>query len=396
MILERFKNIEIFKEKNYAVIGIVLGDSVRYEVLLISKNKVNLSISKSFSTQDLDNLKKELPAKVPLILNFSGKGIINKKVGAKDNYIKEVLFNANLEDFYIYTATSKAHNFVSVCRKNIVDEQINEFRKIGHHIIDYSIGPFVAISSIGIMKESVLSLENEEVVFANGSIVDYRRISNKSTDYKYCVGNDLLKGKEVVLLSSLLNNLYPSGAIEYDKGFLLENQKNYRLKKVFDFFAVASMVTVLTLLLCSYLLLNYFNNKYIEYEEQLYHFNDNYHKIKQMEEDLMNKQFMVENSGVLKGQFLSFYINELIGSLPGEITLSGLEVNPLEKKVKINEPISIQSDIVVITGETSHSIYVHRWVNKISEEPWVDKVEILSLNRVDKNTGAFSLKIEIL
>ncbi|UII80127.1 hypothetical protein [Flagellimonas sp. CMM7] len=394
-MLELFKHIDIFNDKVFAVIGITLGDSIKYRALVLEKNKENLSIVKSFAVGDFDEIKKEIKTNVPIILNFSGKGIISKKTRANGNYIKEVLFNGNPDDFYIYTVFQNAHNFVSICRKEVIDEQIHKFEKTKYKTIDYSIGPYVACLGKSMFKEDVLRLDDGELIFANGNITDHVRRTKESLVVKYKVGNNNLDGNEIVLLSSLLNNLYPSDIIDYDNELLSANLNDQKLKKVFDYCSVGTLALFLLTLLGSYMLLGHYNEKYVEYEKGLYHFNDNYSQIKKMEEDLINKRFIVENSGVLNKNFISFYINEIASSVPEGILLGNLKVNPLLKKVKGSEPISIGTNIILIEGETNNSFYLNQWVKKLKTKPWTNKIEILNLNKVDRNADLFSLKINI-
>ncbi|MBR9855763.1 MAG: hypothetical protein GYB37_14490 [Algicola sp.] len=394
-MLERLKNIELFKQKYYAVIGLRIGQQVVYDILLLEKEKENLSISKSFSTNNFGDIKREVSIKTPIILNFSGTGIISKKVNREGNYMKEVLFNVKKEDFYNYTVHQSTSNYVSISRKESIEYHFEQFKKEKYNIVDYSIGPFVALLCVDFLKNETLLLENEELIFSNGNLTDYRKSSKDIEAVNYKIGSDLISGSEVILLSSMLNYLYPVEDIDYEKGFLSEGLKEYRFKKTFDYLAVGGLVAFLAALLGSYLLLRYFNKEYVEYEQQLYHFNDSFSQIKQMEKELANKQFLAENTGVFNKKFLSFYINELMESIPEGILISKLHVNPLEESVKANEPISLQPNIIRVEGEASNSFYVNQWVKNIKKAQWVDKVEIMGLNRVDKHTELFLLRIKI-
>lgn len=394
-MLEKLKNIRIINERDYAAIGIVLEEPIRYDVLLLHKEKDDLAISKSFSTTEFTEIKKEIPKGTPVVLNFSGKGVINKMVGTNGDYLKEVLFSAKPEDFHIYRVSQGIQNFVSICRKDIVSRYITQLKEAKYHPMDYSIGPFVARVCAGIIEESVFRVQNGELSFSDGMLMGYRGASGNTDVKRYKVGGEWMKGGDVVLLSSVLNSLYPSDDIDYAKELLLGSRKEYKRKRIFDLFAVVSLITFLLALLGSYLLLMYFNKEYVKYEEQLYHLNDNYAQIKKMEEELANKQSIVENSGIYKRRFLSFYINELTVSTPDGVLLNSLKINPLNKKMKMDEPISLHSNTVLIDGETSNSFFVNQWVKQIKDFEWVGKIEILNLNRADNETETFSLKIII-
>ena len=93
-MLEQIKNniLKPFQEKKYAIVGVILGDTPIYNVLIVDKKSDALSVETSFSTEDFNVVKDKVNTSVPLLLNFYGKGIINKQVSAKGNYLKEVFF----------------------------------------------------------------------------------------------------------------------------------------------------------------------------------------------------------------------------------------------------------------------------------------------------------------
>ncbi|WP_205728908.1 PilN domain-containing protein [Flagellimonas onchidii] len=389
------KNIDIFGSKTFAVIRVVFGDAIKYHVLELEKDKEQLSVKKSFAANDFDQIQKEVKTDTQIILNFSGRGVVSKKVSTKGNYIKEVLFNGNPDDFYSYTLFQDAHNFISICRKETVDGQFAIFKDAKYQVVDYSIGPFVAHIGKGMVNGDVLQLDGEQLVFRNTDLMDYARVGHELDSPTYLVGDDRLSGNEVVLLSSLLSHLYPSDSIDYDADYLFANLKEQKQKRIFEYASVGALALFLLALMGSYLLLQHYNKKYVEYEEQLYHFNDNYAQLKKMEEDVINKRFIVENSGVLNKNFISFYVNEVVKTVPEGITLNGLQVNPLLKKVKGNETISMDFNTLLINGRTSNSFFLNQWVKRLRKNPWVRKIEILNLNKVDGNSDAFSLKIDI-
>ncbi|MBC72118.1 hypothetical protein J0656_17265 [Muricauda ruestringensis] len=394
-MLAQIKNINLLDAKEFAVIGVVLGNPVRFHIGFVRKESGELRLSRTFECSNFLEVQNAIPKKIPVILNFSNKGVINRMVKAQGEYLKQVLFNARPEDFYSYVLHGNEHNFVSICRKEVVDQHIGQLRGAGYHLVDYSIGPFVVGECSGIIEEDKIRTQHGELSFSNGSLVKFEMLSNDAGEGTYTLGNDKVKGGELVWLAAVLNYLHPSERIEYEKGMLWGDKREYKRKKIFELLAVSGLVAFMSALLGSYLLLLYFNKEYVRCEEQLYHFTDNYAQIKKMEEDLANKRFIAENSGVSNKNFLSFYLNELIGTTPSGVLLNHVEVNPLDKKVKSNEPVSLQSNMILVSGETNNSYYVNQWVKQLMTFPWVAKIEIMRLNRIDGDKETFSLKLEI-
>ena len=51
--------------------------------------------------------------------------------------------------------------------------------------------------------------------------------------------------------------------------------------------------------------------------------------------------------------------------------------------------------MILVSGETNNSYYVNQWVKQLMTFPWVAKIEIMRLNRIDGDKETFSLKLEI-
>tara|TARA_R110002033_G_scaffold66981_3_gene117994 strand:- start:36967 stop:38148 length:1182 start_codon:yes stop_codon:yes gene_type:complete len=390
-MFEKLKNITLFDTSAYTILGIVLGDVDTYHILEINKIKDQLTVSKSFSTKSFKEVVKAINPNSALIVNFSGKGVISKQVLPKENYLNEVLFNASPSGFYSYTLFQKEHNFVSVARKEVIDEQFQLLKTNKLTPIDFSLGVFVSYLAQPLLLEEKIRLEQVELHFSENTLVDFK---NKDYSVKeYTLGTEIITSSDIPLLASLLNFLYPSSEIDYDKDFLIANIEERKFKKLFDLAAVGSIVVFFIALLGSYLLLNYFNREYVKSEEQLYHFNDNYFQIKKMEEELQNKEFIIRNSGIQNNKFLSFYIQEIAKSIPDHIILNSLQINPLERKIKVNEKVVLTPNLIMVEGSVNSSSHINEWVRELGAYKWIQKIEILDLKTNKDNTGSFILKI---
>jgi len=391
-MLDKLKNINPFKEKRFAVIGIVSGDVPIYDILILENKSDKLSINDSFSVKSFDEIKDRVDISIPILLNFSGKGIISKKVSAKNNYLKEVLFNASPDDFYIYELHQDGYEFVSIARKEVLDHHFNQFDKEKYLLIDYSIGPFVGVLLKRILnKESFLS-GNYRLIFQNEDLNDFNKeVASES----YSIDTDKITNSQIPLFSTLLNHLYPAEDITYDFDFLKLNKQEVVLKKVFDNAVIFLGIFFLMALLVSYVLLNYYNDQYVTYESQLYNLNHTYNQVKKLEEEKQNKVLILQESGVLKKNFISYYIHEIVNSVPGEISLSSLKINPSIKKIKHLEKIILESNTVLIEGNSKSSLPLNSWVKDLKIKKWISKIEILDYSNKRKENGKFVLKIII-
>lgn len=394
-MLEQIKNIILkpFQEKQYAIVGVVLGDIPMYNVLIIDKKSDALSIETSFSTEDFNVVKNKVNTSVPLLLNFYGKGIINKQVSAKGNYLKEVLFNASIDDFYIYELHQSQQNFISIVRKDVLEKFFALFLENKYLVVDYSIGPFVGVLFKGLSNESSIISADYELSFDENYLIGTQKLD--AITKEYVLGEERISNTQVPLFSTLLHYLYPSDDFSYEAEFLKQNKKENLLKKTFNTVATVLGIFFLSALLISYLLLNYYNDKYVSYESQLYNLNDTYNQVKKLENEKQNKTKILQESGILSQNFLSFYMYRIVNSIPNNVGLNSLKVNPTQKKIKNFEKIVFETNTIIINGNSSSSMPINSWVKELKKEKWISKIEILDFSKSRNKKSEFTLKIVV-
>ncbi|MDO6758573.1 hypothetical protein Q4566_00055 [Tamlana sp. 2_MG-2023] len=392
-MLDTLKSINPFQEKRYTIIGVIMGDIPVYEVLVLEKESDRIAVIESFTTKRFDEIRDRVEVSIPVLLNFSGKGIINKKVASEGNYLKEVLFSASPDDFYIYELQQLKFKYISIARKSALDFYFNQFENEKYILIDYSIGPFSAVLIKDILNKGAFYSGECHLIFEGDNLKEFQ-ISQLPSCY-YSIDKEKLSNSQVPLFSTLLNHLYPSDSISYNFEFLSFNKQELLLKKIFDKAVVFLGLFFLSALLSSYLLLSYFNNQYIDFESQLYNLNHTYSQVKKLEEEKRSKVLVLQESGVLKENFTSYYIQEIVSSTPREIVLNSLKVNPNNKKIKNFEKIIFESNSIFIEGSSISSLPLNMWVKKLKLKKWIAKIQILNYSNTNKNGAVFSLKINI-
>ncbi|MAO16609.1 MAG: hypothetical protein CMH44_06990, partial [Muricauda sp.] len=90
-MLAQIKNINLLDAKEFAVIGVVLGNPVRFHIGFVRKESGELRLSRTFECSNFLEVQNAIPKKIPVILNFSNKGVINRMVKAQGEYLKQVL-----------------------------------------------------------------------------------------------------------------------------------------------------------------------------------------------------------------------------------------------------------------------------------------------------------------
>ena len=119
-------------------------------------------------------------------------------------------------------------------------------------------------------------------------------------------------------------------------------------------------------------------------------------KIIELNESVSKSQKMVED--MLKGNSSksSFYINTIVQSLPNSILLSELNYQPVLKRIKAEQPINVDSNSILLSGESNNSDMFSKWLTDLENIKWINKVEILSYEDFSKSSSKFSLKLGVI
>ena len=155
------------------------------------------------------------------------------------------------------------------------------------------------------------------------------------------------------------------------------------------------LVGFLSSLLLSYLLIQYYGSKNAELNLQNVYSSQSYQLILDLEKQKENKQQLLNESGFLSSKFLSFYSYEIIKGIPGDISLTGLNIIPVSKEVKATQKISFEAKSIVIKGETFNETSFNNWMEKLKKMSWLKNFEIISFKKDKKNKSQFEIKITI-
>ncbi|MFN6946681.1 MAG: hypothetical protein ACK4ND_17160, partial [Cytophagaceae bacterium] len=84
---------------------------------------------------------------VPVCLAVTGKGILHKRLPSIENpdkreIVSQILPDARAEDFYFQFSEGDGYTYVSIIRKELLDNILEVFRKCNKYVLNISLGPF--------------------------------------------------------------------------------------------------------------------------------------------------------------------------------------------------------------------------------------------------------------
>jgi len=390
-MLQKIKN-RIIQDKTIQVVGVQFGKETCYHVLQLDNTNNELFVTGKYSNLSFEEVKSKLNKKLPLVLVFSGKGILNKKVKRTPDYKSKVLLNVNSNEFYFYEFQKKNEVFISVARKNLLEEQLELFASNAYLVVDYSIGVFSSV----LLKSFV----QKGTVVSNDVVLNF--IGDELDSFTKSVGDNIesieeqqLSAIEMPLFATGLNYYYPNQQLVYDTDFLITNREEKNYKKYFELLGGVVLGSFFLLLLLSYLLLGYYNDKTIESNTSLGMLQETYSKVKILKKERDDKKAILNESGMFTSSFLSYYINELTTDLPKTINFSEFLLFPNAKKIKQSEKVLFETNVITIEGESLSNSNFIKWYEGVKKISWVSKKSNIVKYHEDKK-GYHDFKIKIV
>ncbi|OEK09142.1 hypothetical protein A8C32_10430 [Flavivirga aquatica] len=393
-MIAKLKNI--LNNKRYYVLSISIIDGIpEYYLINVFFENNELKIEARHRSNEIDDAFKEyLKKDYPLILHIEGDNIINKSLENKTGYRKSLIFKADLDDFYFYEYKQDNTVFVSVVRKEAINNFIKEINDLNLYVIGLSFGPFVMASLLPIVKNySTISSPNYTIHINEKGINDFKKESNLNEDY--IINEDRFNQNEIPLIASFFNYKFPNDTIEFDTTFLKDNANEFKFKKWFKIAGVFSLLFFLIALFTSHLLHSSYLNTLSE-KESVYALSQKTAKeIDKLKQEKALKEKILRTSNINNKSFIAKYIVDIGNSVFPEITLKTINVIPRLRKIERDKKIDFHFNVINIKGEVRNDDVFNVWIKKIKTLKWIEKLDIVDYSQESKRINTFIIKITI-
>ncbi|WP_346882337.1 hypothetical protein [uncultured Algibacter sp.] len=394
-MLEKLKKILPFFSRYYVVNISIVGDVYEYQLIEFSFKEDELLIEKRFFSNHLDDIfTSKINKDYPLLLHIEGDAIINKVVENKTGYRNDLIFKADLNDFYFYEYQQHKEIFISICRKQHINQLIEQFAKIDKFVVHISFGPFVMANLLPVLKNySSISSSNYSLDINDSQLLAFK---NEQGEHKeYTINDDTFNQRELPLLASFLGYKYPNPNIEFDISFLKNNTSEFKYKKWFKIAGIFTLVFFLVSLTVSHFLKDYYLRSLAEKESMHALSLQTTAKINTLKEDKRIKEHILVSSGIGNTSFLTKYMAEIGNSVPSDIILNTVNVIPLSKKIKPAQKIDFKMESIIILGESKNDKSFNNWLKSIENLVWIKKMDIEDYTQESNNENTFKIKIKI-
>lgn len=380
-----------------AVVHVELtGDRTYYHYLILKKSKDEIDfVKRGERILDEDELIKTISNRYPVMLHFTGKGILSRKAVYQENYRHSILLNANMDAFYFSDYVEKKQAFSSVIRKDLVDEYVDRFTEHKCQVISVSSGPFHSALLNAILDKETLQVDGLNLIFENEVLIDFKKSLGEEVLPKPIVlGTEKLSEPLVPCAAAGAAFFNPSEKVVFPENEVIfeVNVEEARQKNIFTRFGMGMMFFFLAILFANHLYLGHLNQVSVDNAYLLDESSEQRALIADLEDEKGRKEKLLQSSGLLNKNFLSFYLMEISNSVPNKIIFDEIVLRPLKEEIKQRKKIAFEEHLVLVNGRSENSHVLSRWIEDLEEEEWLAQVDIISYD-YEKNEGVFELEM---
>jgi hypothetical protein len=334
--------------------------SLTYYYALGEKRKLSSSVTGRGICHSLEELEKAVHHAQELALCITGKGIIEKPaegiIQSVSETLQQLMPSAKPDELSVQAFTSGSRSWLAISRRNSTDEILQAFRNV-HLIVNR--------------------------VFLGSGILD----SSDSSD---------VQGNDYALCQSALGALVTTEVSFSDitGDGMLSHRRDAKFKTWFLRLFVWGPFALLALVSANYIVHSRLSEKVSEKQSIVNQYrlaSDSLLVLRQKQEE---RKKLLGNSGELHSIPASQYADQLASTLPSSVTLTELNIFPLNIEENETSRITIASDTLSIRGLTAESTSLYQWMALIKNLSWVDKLTLIDFHQ--KNTsepGAFQLEV---
>ncbi len=406
-MLNKLQHINLFQCNTVAGIDInILKDNeFIFQYVQLKKNKQAIIIDdQAKEIDDVETLKQRINPKDPVILNISGKGIIHRKIKneelTEEETLQKVFPNASVDDFYVQQMRlDDKYLYLSVIRKKTLHEIIDLFKSHHLHILNIFLGPFAVSHIIPFIDQSQeeIVLQDMKLSTNEQNIIDFQATENDTISTRYSIGSDQVPALLLKAFSAAFSYFLDEVSVNALNIPSLKNEKEeFTYKQIFIKAGWGVLIILFALLLGNYMVFTHYKKKQAHLSSELGRNKATLSKLESLQNELERKKQFITDKNILGKTKLSFFADRIAHTIPREIALDRLALNPLANKVKEHESIDIINNTITINGTTRNSTMLNQWIEKLKTFTWITQLDIINYKQETlHSTGEFAIEIKI-
>ena len=398
-----FKKIKTALNLKITYYGISYHDvngSPEFHVLQLKQQGDNLSIVTSTVFTSIEETAAALPKNHQKVLILNSSKVFTKiaTTSNKDsNTIINTSFpNFDFDNFYFEYHTVKDNGLVAICKKNTLDNLLEEFTKLAIHFSAISLGPISIATVLPYIKEEEIFTNHQKIVLTNNGDLNSIIAIENDMDVRYTINGLEVSNQFLLSFSGVLNRILAKNSHSNFNELEYTLAQNYTHKRIFTIGIQYGLGFIFGILLLNFLFFSSYHQEVNIIKSSLEIDNISKEKIIRLSEKVTLKEEKVKAILSATSSKSSFFLDQIGSSIPNELLLTSLTFNPLEKRVKSGEQIKLLDNSILISGTSNNSGIFSNWITTLEKLPWIANVETIDYDYAGKNSSLFKIQLLIL
>ena len=342
---------------------------------------------------DIKDFKKEDITKLPLVITIEGKGVLHKFIETSIDKIKlrNIIPNIKEEDFYVNYTPNQIGTWVSIIRKDLVSNILEEKGILIDNIVDLYLGPTGIQWLTEISDELPCFVGGSELSYKNKQLESIRKSSSGHLKNRKIFGVDLEFNKHLSFIGALVN--FSKRNYSHKNETWTKNNNRLKDKKVFQNSVKLTLGVLLFVFMGNMVLNQILNSTYNEKAALALKHSDLVNQALALQEEEELKREFIQKLGLEVNPQFAVFSDEIGETVPQSIQLCKLTVNPLKKIIRKKKLIEFKNEIFEIGGFCKSSQVCNEWVQELRNLNWIKKIELVEFKFNKDNIGEFKIEV---
>jgi len=388
MILRRLKYGSVFS-------AVEIVDNAAFHFLSLKKSKTELDIQKKQSFMRLSNLLEGIKGCKHLFLVINNRQVLSKKIEvvntSQEVLVKTAFPNISMGDFYFDVLDCETFSIVSICRKEVVDDLIDQFSKKGISVIDFSLGNTQFKHLLPFLNNTDLQTSNGVFQIKEGKVLNW--IKRQDVVHSYDINGLQIDSSFALSLAGILS--YYNGPSALPKGVKSSLIKEFNQKRVFQLGLQFGLGFLFIFLLINTMLFGSYSKKLQTLKEELLVSSTYSKQIKDLDRLVNEKKRLVEGINAASNSKVLWYFDRIAQSVPNTILLDGIRYQPVVGSVRKEKQVVFINDEITISGLTKDETDFTHWTSELEKLGWIKKVSIKDIESKNSKFTEFEFVVHL-
>lgn len=394
-----------FRPQQAAGIEFLIGHkqpSWRVVVLQNHKGDIN-TLQKAAGLSSPEELHQFIPEGTPISLYLNGRGILHKLIPQKDlspeAALQKALPNATPQQFYIQQQLTADGCYVSIARRKLVDELLEQLQQQKLSICRLAFGPFELRQLLPVLSEQHQLIAQEQLLCFDdhGQLVEMTT-ANEQRGTLLQLGEEAWNSADLPAYAGALCSLMEKPSAVPVAPLEAARQEWFH-RQLFYKGGVALLAGFILLLLLNTAIYYWYKGENEKIQFQLLHSSSQLEQLDTLRNQVERQQRLLAASGILQQSRSSFYADRLAASLPKDLKLVQLDIFPPIKKqhqLDSEEELAIfHHNLIRLKGQCKSSLSYNEWVKALQAMEWIGEVQHLNYQDVSPRLGTFEIELTI-